>query len=165
MRAYLGLSKVMTITCTYDHRVIQGAESGAFLGRLQDLLQGEDGFYDWVFADLEVPYHPVQWELPEHVDACLCGVGTQELARQAAVLQLINAYRVRGHLIADLDPLGRPPSYHAELDPASYGLTIWDRDRQFITGTLVPRQGNHHPPRDSRDDFEEPTAAASAAST
>ncbi len=109
----------MTVTCTYDHRVIQGAESGAFLGRLQDLLQGEEGFYDWVFADLGVPYHPVQWEAARHMlGACrLRGVGTQELARQAAVLQLINAYRVRGHLIADLDPLGRPPSYHRGTRP------------------------------------------------
>jgi 2-oxoglutarate dehydrogenase E1 component len=141
-RAQLGLSKVMTVTCTYDHRVIQGAESGAFLGRLQNLLQGEDRFYDELFADLEVPYHPVQWEPAGHSVAPGFGAGTttQELARQAAVLQLINAYRVRGHLIADLDPLGRPPSYHEELDPATYGLTIWDRDRQFITGTLFPGQ-------------------------
>jgi 2-oxoglutarate dehydrogenase E1 component len=142
MRAQIGLSKVMTVTCTYDHRVIQGAQSGAFLGRLQDLLQGEDAFYDHLFADIGVPYHPVQWEPAGHSVAPGFGAGTttQELARQAAVLQLINAYRVRGHLIADLDPLGRPPFYHAELDPATYGLTIWDRDRQFITGTLFPGQ-------------------------
>jgi 2-oxoglutarate decarboxylase len=141
MRAYLGLSKVLTVTCTYDHRVVQGAESGAFLGRLQELLQGEDGFYDQLFADIGVPYHPVLWEPARHsAMPSFAGVGTQELARQAAVLQLINAYRVRGHLIADLDPLGRPPSYHPELDPATYGLTIWDRDRQFITGTLFPGQ-------------------------
>ena len=52
MRASLGISKVMTVTCTYDHRVIQGAESGVFLGRLQSLLEGEDGFYEQVFRDL-----------------------------------------------------------------------------------------------------------------
>jgi multifunctional 2-oxoglutarate metabolism enzyme len=137
MRATLGLSKVMTVTCTYDHRVIQGAESGLFLGKLAELLQGEDAFYDELFADLRVPYHPVKWEPARHAPAPggFAG-GTEELARQAAVLQLINAYRVRGHLIADLDPLGKAPTYHAELDPATYGLTIWDRDRQFITGTL-----------------------------
>ncbi len=139
MRALLGLSKVMTVTCTYDHRVIQGAESGAFLGQLAALLQGEDEFYHQIFADLKVPYRPDVWEpaRPTSLPG-LFGAGvTPELARQAAVLQLINAYRVRGHLIADLDPLGKPLAYHPELDPASYGLTIWDRDRQFITGTLM----------------------------
>src|SRR5579884_1335048 len=138
-RAMLGLSKVMTVTCTYDHRVIQGAESGAFLGQLAALLQGEAEFYHQIFDDLKVPYHPDVWEPARSTSfPGLFGAGvTPELARQAAVLQLINAYRVRGHLIADLDPLGKPLAYHPELDPASYGLTIWDRDRQFITGTLM----------------------------
>ncbi len=142
MKATLGLSKVMTVTCTYDHRVIQGAESGAFLGRLQALLQGEDEFYDNLFHDLRIPYHPVIWEEAGHqaLPGTFAG-STQELSRQAAVLQLINAYRVRGHLIADLDPLGGEATYHPELDPATYGLTIWDRDRQFITGTLMNGQG------------------------
>ncbi len=139
MRAMLGLSKVMTVTCTYDHRVIQGAESGALLGHIQSLLQGEDNFFDRIFADLGVPYHAVRWE--EASVSATPGLGfpggMEELARQAAVLQLINAYRVRGHLIADLDPLGSKPHYHAELDPATYGLTIWDRDRPFISGTLM----------------------------
>ena len=58
-------------------------------------------------------------------------------------MQLINAYRVRGHLIADLDPLGREPSYHPELDPATYGLTIWDLDREFLTGSLGEAIGEH----------------------
>jgi 2-oxoglutarate decarboxylase len=140
MKANLGLSKVMTVTCTYDHRVIQGAESGGFLGRLQALLQGEDGFYDQIFQDLKIPYHPVRWEeaRPAMATPGAFSGGMQELARQASVLQLINAYRVRGHLIGDLDPLRtKPAMYHAELDPAHYGLTIWDRDRQFITGTLM----------------------------
>jgi 2-oxoglutarate decarboxylase len=139
MKANLGLSKVMTVTCTYDHRVIQGAESGAFLGRLQALLQGEDGFYDEMFEDLQIPYRPVVWEeaRPSVAAPGAFAGGMQELARQAGVLQLINAYRVRGHLIGDLDPLGKLPMYHPELDPATYGLTIWDRDRQFITGTLM----------------------------
>lgn len=140
MRAVLGLSKVMTVTCTYDHRVIQGAESGQFLGALQSLLSGEDDFYEQVFLDLEIPHHPVRWEAAKAVPTPGFGGGlgnTHELARQAAVLQLINAYRVRGHLIAELDPLGKQPAYHAELDPATYGLTIWDLDRQFITGTLM----------------------------
>ncbi len=142
MKAMLGLSKVMTVTCTYDHRVIQGAESGAFLGRLQALLQGEDAFYDEIFEHLGIPYHPVVWQeaRPSIAMPGAFAGGMQELARQASVLQLINAYRVRGHLIGDLDPLGKPATYHAELDPVTYGLTIWDRDRQFITGTLMNGQ-------------------------
>ncbi len=137
MRTMLGLSKVMNVTCTYDHRIIQGAESGAFLGRLQSLLQGDDDFYDRIFADLKLPYHPVKWEPDKHTTLPgVAGAPTAEIAKEAAVLQLINAYRVRGHLIADLDPLGSEPSYHPELDPATYGLTIWDLDREFLTGTL-----------------------------
>jgi len=146
MRAVLGLSKVMTVTCTYDHRIIQGAESGFFLGKLQALLQGEQGFYDWIFSDLKMPHHPVRWEPDRH--AALPGLGGgrhTEIAKEAAVLQLINAYRVRGHLIADLDPLGSEPSYHRELDPAVYGLTIWDLDREFLTGTLGQATGDDAP--------------------
>src|ERR1035441_5377667 len=61
-RATLGISKVMTLTCTYDHRVIQGAESGVFLGKLQGLLDGADGFYDEIFQHLHMPHQPVRWE-------------------------------------------------------------------------------------------------------
>ena len=126
----------MTITCTYDHRIIQGAESGLFLAKVQSLLQGEDGFYEQIFADLKTPHRPVRWE-PDRAAAVPGMAGRiEEIAKQAAVLQLINAYRVRGHLIADLDPLGAEPSYHPELDPATYGLTIWDLDREFLTGSL-----------------------------
>jgi 2-oxoglutarate decarboxylase len=142
-QAALGISKVMTVTCTYDHRIIQGAESGAFLGTLQSLLDGEalpneDGFYDQVFHSLAIGYKPVKWES----DHRLPGTGnlTVDASKQAAVLQIINAYRVRGHLLADLDPLnGKEPVYHSELDPLSYGLTIWDLDREFSTGTLGPK--------------------------
>ena len=140
-RAALGLSKVMTITCTYDHRIIQGAESGMFLGRVQALLQGEHDFYTQIFADLKVPYRPVGWE-PDRGGVAAGGrERASDVAKQAAVLQLINAYRVRGHLIADLDPLGGEPGYHPELDPATYGLTIWDLDREFITGSLGEAAG------------------------
>ena len=138
LRALLGLSKVMSITCTYDHRVIQGAESGMFLGRLQALLEGQDRFYEEVFEHLKVPYKPVHWQKDRPVSMPgVRGAGLDEVAKEAAVLQLINAYRVRGHLIADFDPLGSEPTYHAELDPATYGLTIWDLDREFLTGTLM----------------------------
>lgn len=143
VRAMLGIGKVMTLTCTYDHRIIQGAESGMFLARVQALLEGADGFYDRIFEDLGIPHRPVRWE-PDR-QACLPGAGGDrftEIAKEAAVLQLINAYRVRGHLVADLDPLGSAASYHPELDPATYGLTIWDLDRPFITGTLAEALGN-----------------------
>jgi 2-oxoglutarate decarboxylase len=139
LRAQLGVCKVMTMTCTYDHRIIQGAESGVFLGKLQALLEGEEGFYDEIFKATGMPYQPVRWQ--QDTRGSMPGLGgdrrMEEIAKQAAVLQIINAYRVRGHLIADLDPLGVEPGYHPELDPATYGLTIWDRDRQFITGNLV----------------------------
>ncbi len=133
MLAQIGVSKVMTITSTYDHRIIQGAESGLFLKRVHDLLLGEDGFYDDVFRAMSVPYEPVRWRrdvnaLDEH---------SAQLAKQVHVQTLINMYRVRGHLIADLDPLRwKEPHMHAELDPATYGLTIWDLDREFFTDGL-----------------------------
>ncbi len=133
----LGISKIMTMTCTYDHRVIQGAESGQFLAFVHSLLLGEERFYDQVFADLKVPYEPFRWTRDT---TQTLGSGTQSLdqiEKQARVLQLINAYRVRGHLIAHLDPLVHEPHHHPELDPAFYGLTMWDFDRVFVTGGLA----------------------------
>ncbi|PYU95582.1 MAG: multifunctional oxoglutarate decarboxylase/oxoglutarate dehydrogenase thiamine pyrophosphate-binding subunit/dihydrolipoyllysine-residue succinyltransferase subunit [Acidobacteria bacterium] len=135
----LGLSKVMNISCTYDHRVIQGAESGRFLGRIQELLLGHDGFYERVFEDLRLPDKPLSLDQsPARFGGPLA---KDELEKQAGVLQLINLYRVRGHLIANLDPLGEHAFYHPELDPATYGLTVWDLDREFVTGGLggLPR--------------------------
>jgi 2-oxoglutarate dehydrogenase E1 component len=134
----LGISKVMTVTCTYDHRIIQGAESGAFLGTLQSLLDGAEDFYSDVFHSLHIPYKPIKWET-DHLRGLNSTATnlTVDATKQAAVLQLVNAYRVRGHLMADLDPLnGKEPSYHSELDPLTYGLTIWDLDREFATGTF-----------------------------
>ncbi|HVT04649.1 MAG TPA: multifunctional oxoglutarate decarboxylase/oxoglutarate dehydrogenase thiamine pyrophosphate-binding subunit/dihydrolipoyllysine-residue succinyltransferase subunit [Thermoanaerobaculia bacterium] len=134
--AELGVSKVMTITSTYDHRIIQGAESGAFLAKIHELLLGEGEFYDAIFRDLRIPYEPVRWGRDRK--RSLFGAGQQEdlSGREAGVLQMLNAYRVRGHLIADLDPLEYKVGYHAELNPAYYGLTIWDLDREFICGGL-----------------------------
>jgi multifunctional 2-oxoglutarate metabolism enzyme len=138
-QAALGISKVMTVTCTYDHRIIQGAESGAFLGSLQTLLDGADGFYEEIFQALAIAYKPIKWETDHRPG--ISGTLTVDAQKQAAVLQLINAYRVRGHLMADLDPLnGKEPYYHAELDPLFYGLTIWDLDREYATGSLEPRK-------------------------
>jgi 2-oxoglutarate dehydrogenase E1 component len=136
MRAMLGLGKVMMVTCTYDHRIIQGAESGMFLASLQGLLQGENSFYEGIFEDLRMPHKPVKWEADRAVSRPGPALRQVEVAKESSVLQLINAYRLRGHLIADLDPLGSEPFYHPELDPAHYGLTIWDLDREFLTGSL-----------------------------
>jgi 2-oxoglutarate dehydrogenase E1 component len=133
----IGISKAMTISSTYDHRIIQGAESGAFLARVHELLIGEHRFYDDIFADLDITYPPVRWAMDQN-PALLGGDQTRALTiKQARVLELINAYRVRGHLIADIDPLhAMPLHYHPELDIETYGLTIWDLDRNFITGGL-----------------------------
>ncbi len=144
----LGLSKVMTMTSTYDHRIIQGAESGMFLGLIHEFLQGNHDFYDDIFRDLGVVTNPVHWARDrQSVASPLQGAGgwDSDIVKQAAVLQLINAYRVRGHLIADLDPLGDAPPHHAELEPSTYGLTIWDLDRQFLTGTLGHTDGKSQP--------------------
>jgi 2-oxoglutarate decarboxylase len=131
--ADLGASKTITLTSTYDHRVIQGAESGLFLRRVEDLLLGADGFYDGIFASLGVPYEAVRWRR----DVNRLDGDATALAKQMAVATLIRVYRVRGHLIADLDPLRwKEPQMAPELDPATYGLTIWDLDREFLTGGL-----------------------------
>jgi 2-oxoglutarate dehydrogenase E1 component len=133
----LGISKVMTVTSTYDHRIIQGAESGLFLARMEELLRGEDGFYERIFEDLKVPHRPIKWEIDENPGLFGPAGSKEEIEKQARVLQLINAYRVRGHLVADLDPLDSTRAPHKDLDPATYGLTIWDLDREFITNGLA----------------------------
>ncbi|MEK6321480.1 MAG: multifunctional oxoglutarate decarboxylase/oxoglutarate dehydrogenase thiamine pyrophosphate-binding subunit/dihydrolipoyllysine-residue succinyltransferase subunit [Acidobacteriota bacterium] len=131
----IGISKVMTTSSTYDHRIVQGAESGAFLALIDELLRGQHEFYDQIFADLGIRYRPYRWAMD--VNPAILGEErhSEVVRKQARVFELINAYRVRGHLIADLDPLGwKTVQYHPELDIATYGLTIWDLDREFITG-------------------------------
>ncbi len=136
MLSLLAVSKVVTFTSTYDHRIIQGAESGAFLARVEELLLGEHGFYEGVFADLGIPFRPLRWEVDKNPPVLSDG-RTDEIAKQARVLELINGYRVRGHLLADIDPLRtREIAHHPELDLETYGLTIWDLDREFWTGGL-----------------------------
>lgn len=130
----LGVSKVMNITSTYDHRIIQGAESGMFLKEINDLLLGEHEFYEEIFSALKIPHRPLHWESDYQPGGFDKTANTEEVVKQAKVLQLINLYRVRGHLVADLDPLGSQVHYHAELDPSSFNLTVWDLDRYFITG-------------------------------
>ena len=127
----LGVSKVVTVTSTYDHRIIQGAESGLFLKRIHELLMGDHGFYEGLFNDIGVPYEAVKWRTdvnPTNNEEAL-------LHKQMQIATLIRVHRVRGHLIADLDPLRwKQPMMPTELDPATYGLTIWDLDREFLTG-------------------------------
>lgn len=133
----LGISKVMVITSTYDHRIVQGAESGAFLAFIDEMLRGKHDFYDEIFADLGIAFRPYRWAID--INPAILGEDRRrdEVRKQARVLELINAYRVRGHLVADIDPLGwKEVQYHKELDIETYGLTIWDLDRQFITGGL-----------------------------
>ncbi|GEP34521.1 alpha-ketoglutarate decarboxylase [Nocardioides szechwanensis] len=124
------ISKVMTLTSTYDHRVIQGAQSGEFLKRMHQLLLGEDDFYDEIFRSLRIPYEPIRWSndiSTSHDD---------EISKQARILELIHAYRVRGHMMADTDPLEYRQRSHPDLEVESHALTLWDLDREFATGSF-----------------------------
>jgi len=124
----LAISKQVTLTSTYDHRVIQGAQSGEFLARVHELLLGGDGFYDFVFAALRIPYEPVRW-----IQDISSG-HEDDVARSARVQEMIHAYRVRGHLMADTDPLEFHQRKHPDLDINQHGLTLWDLEREFPTG-------------------------------
>jgi 2-oxoglutarate dehydrogenase E1 component len=125
--AKLGVSKIITLTSTYDHRVIQGAGSGEFLKIVHGLLLGEDGFYDQIFADLRIPYEPVRWVPDFDRD------GADDRDKSTRIQELINAYRVRGHLMADTDPLEYKQRTHPDLDVLNHGLSLWDLDRTFRT--------------------------------
>src|ERR1700722_13630268 len=124
----LAISKSVTLTSTYDHRIIQGAQSGEFLRQIHQLLLGEDRFWDEVFQALKIPYEPVRWvrDIPAgHED---------DITKSARVHELIHAYRVRGHLMADTDPLEYKQRKHPDLDINQHGLTLWDLEREFATG-------------------------------
>jgi multifunctional 2-oxoglutarate metabolism enzyme len=126
--ARLAISKTVTLTSTYDHRIIQGAQSGEFLRIVHEMLLGEHGFYDDVFKALRIPYEPVRWvqDIPAgHED---------DISKAARVHELIHAYRVRGHLMADTDPLEYRQRKHPDLDINQHGLTLWDLEREFPTG-------------------------------
>ncbi len=139
--ADLGVGRTVTITSTYDHRIIQGAESGLFLSHVSACLMGEHRFYEEVFEALEVPYEPVRWQADINAGADDAQGGLQRLIKQTHVQTLINMYRVRGHLIADLDPLdAEPVDLHPELDPLHYGLTIWDLPRTFVADGLAGQE-------------------------
>jgi 2-oxoglutarate decarboxylase len=134
----LGISKAITISSTYDHRIVQGAESGAFLARVHELLIGKHRFYDDVFVDLGIAHVPFRWNIDRNPPFLPVDKTREQATKEAKVIELINAYRVRGHLIADIDPLhAMPVLYHPELDIETYGLTIWDLDREFITDGLA----------------------------
>jgi multifunctional 2-oxoglutarate metabolism enzyme len=134
---HLGISKVMTMTCTYDHRIIQGAESGSFLSRVHSLLNGEADFYDRIFEELEVPFSPIAYGTDNYT-GFLSGAqsGLEANKKAIAVIQLIQAYRSRGHSIADLNPLRESPKRNEELDLETFGLSMWDLDREFYCGGL-----------------------------
>ena len=127
--ADLGVGRLVTLTSTYDHRVIQGAESGEFLRTVGQLIL-DDAFWDELFESMGVPYQPFRWA----ADVPNTGVD-----KNTRVMQYIEAYRSRGHLLADINPLGwkqpgLPWPDHRDLDLATHGLTIWDLDRTFNVG-------------------------------
>ncbi|GAA1670848.1 multifunctional oxoglutarate decarboxylase/oxoglutarate dehydrogenase thiamine pyrophosphate-binding subunit/dihydrolipoyllysine-residue succinyltransferase subunit [Fodinicola feengrottensis] len=128
------ISKIITLTSTYDHRIIQGAVSGEYLRRVHQLLLGEDGFWDEIFASLRLPYEPVRWvrDMGHRHEG--------EIDKNARVLELIHSYRVRGHLMADTDPLEYHVRKHPDLDILQHGLTLWDLDREFPVGGFSGQQ-------------------------
>ena len=126
--ARMAISKVITLTSTYDHRVIQGAQSGDFLKRINEYLLGADNFYDEIFTALRIPYEPIRWA------SDFAFTKDDEIDKTARVQQLIQAYRTWGHLMADIDPLVYVQRTHPDLDVVTHGLTLWDLDREFATG-------------------------------
>ncbi|WP_026427096.1 multifunctional oxoglutarate decarboxylase/oxoglutarate dehydrogenase thiamine pyrophosphate-binding subunit/dihydrolipoyllysine-residue succinyltransferase subunit [Actinomyces slackii] len=128
-----GIGKILTLTSTYDHRVIQGAASGEFLRLVERKLLGLDGFWNRAFTSLRIPHEPVQWARDTTYDPEL------ETGKPARVAELIHAFRQRGHLAADTDPLTYRLRRHPDLDITTYGLSLWDLDRSFPTGGLGGR--------------------------
>jgi 2-oxoglutarate decarboxylase len=133
--ATMAISKTMTLTSTYDHRIIQGAQSGEFLRRMHQLLLGEDEFFAGIFRALRIPYEPIQWETD------ISATHEDQVSKQARVHELIHAYRTRGHLMADTDPLEYQQRSHPDLDIVTHGLTLWDLDREFVSGTTFALSG------------------------
>ncbi|MBV8861990.1 MAG: 2-oxo acid dehydrogenase subunit E2, partial [Mycobacterium sp.] len=120
--AELGIGKLITLTSTYDHRIIQGAESGDFLRTIHEMLLS-DGFWDEIFRELSIPYLPIRWST-DNPDSIV--------DKNARVIELIAAYRNRGHLMADIDPLRLDNTRfrsHPDLEVLTHGLTLWDLDR------------------------------------
>ena len=132
--AELGIGKTITLTSTYDHRVIQGAGSGEYLKKVHELLIGGHDFYEDIFASLRIPYMPIHWAEDIAVDMA------DMVNKTSRVHELINAFRVRGHLMADIDPLEYRQRSHPDLEIESHGLTFWDLDREFVTAGFGGRR-------------------------
>ncbi len=130
-----GASRVMTISSTYDHRVIQGAESGAFLGRVDALLQGGDAFYESLGLSPAIP-------VPAAPPGSASAASAADLRNVATGMGLVRAYRSYGHLAAHLDPLGSEPLGDPALDPEPVELTeeAMARIPASILGLNVPGQ-------------------------
>ncbi|MEA2494810.1 MAG: hypothetical protein QOJ29_2721 [Thermoleophilaceae bacterium] len=152
----LGVSKVMTMTSTYDHRVIQGAESGQFLKTIDSLLQGENDFYAGIFASLgiegfaateadvgtdtgdrrrvsdiriqapgaaDIPATAAD-PVPSKVQPAVSAFPDEGLLQAVqAATSVVKAFRMHGHLAANLDPLGSEPPGDPALDPETVNLT------------------------------------------
>ena len=133
----MGVSKVTTLTSTYDHRVIQGAQSGEFLREIHRLLLGAGGVYEKIFEALRIPSPPVKWaaDIPISRDT--------HVGKQARVASLIQGYRVHGHLQADTDPLEYRMRTHPSLDLETHGLTLWDLDREFPVGRFAHQDNGY----------------------
>ena len=116
--------------------LFRGAESGHFLKKIHEYLVGQHEFYDEIFESLEMAYPPLRWA--EDYNPSLLGIDRthEHTVKQAKVLQFINAYRERGHALADIDPLNMTSHYSPDLELEKFGLTIWDLDREFITDGL-----------------------------
>ena len=127
------VSKTCTLTSTYDHRVIQGAQSGEFLKRIHQLLLGEFGFYESIFEALRIPYPPIKW-------ARDIVPGNRQPSRDARVHSLVNAYRNFGHLQSDVDPLEYRMRSHPDLEMETHGLTLWDLEREFPVANLAGKE-------------------------
>lgn len=124
----LAISKVITLTSTYDHRVIQGAQSGDFLRRIHEIMLGAENFYVEIFAALRIPYEPIRWTVDFQFSK------EDQISKTARVQKLIESYRTFGHLMADTDPLRYRQRSHPDLDVVTHGLSLWDLDREFATG-------------------------------
>ena len=124
----LAISKVITLTSTYDHRVIQGAQSGDFLRRIHEIMLGAENFYDEIFTALRIPYEPIRWTVDFQFSK------EDQISKTARVQKLIESYRTFGHLMAATDPLRYRQRSHPDLDVVTHGLSLWDLDREFATG-------------------------------
>ena len=131
----IGAEKVMSMTSTYDHRVIQGAESGRFLAVVEEHLQGEHAFYEQIFGELGVTLGPPPappaaapavregGQAPQAPAPAAADPSEALLQAVQAASSLVKAHRTFGHLAARLDPLGVEPVGDPALQPEPLGLT------------------------------------------